>query len=387
MNSLTVYLFQPDHFLFSTTTTDNAGYYHFPNLPYGSYYLQFTLRPGYRFSPQDVGTNDTKDSDVDIVGTTPVFSLPITQSTQRWDAGMHLLTPSKPRYPSNHPPTADASAGEPYTGFVTEFITFNGSRSYDRDGRIITWLWNYGDGTTGSGETTTHAYTQVGVYLVTLTVTDNLFASDVYTTTAQVTQGNTPPTTPVIIGPTFAHAHSITTFFLVSTDFDNDTIRYIIDWDDGPIETTKYSTSGIQITQMHLWEKYGFYTITIYASDSNNAVSPSTQMKIAIDVEYIAHLGYLIDTNADGIFDVFHSNSTKQETPVKITDNGDYLIDLDGDTTWDIIYNPTTHQYQDYQPFPLIESLLFIFLLITLLLIYQIIRVKRQTRVLSRKKK
>ena len=387
MSSITVYILQSDHFLLNTTTTDNQGYYHFSQLPSGLYSLQFSLRPGYRFSPQDRGTNDTKDSDVDITGITPLFSLPLIQNTQRWDAGMHLRTPTTPRSPSNHPPTADASAGEPYTGFVSEFITFNGSRSYDRDGRIITWLWSYGDGTTGSGEISTHAYTQAGVYHVNLTVTDNLFASDIYTTTAHITQGNTPPTAPVITGPIFAHANSISTFFFISIDIDNDPVRYSIDWNDGSIDTTDFSASGIQMTQTHLWEKNGFYTISIYASDSHNASSAITQLKIAIDVVYIAHLGYLIDTNADGIFDVFHSNSTSQETKVKITDNGDYLIDLDGDTSWDIIYNPITHQYQDYQPFPLIEILLFIFLLIAFLLFYQIIRIKRQTRVLSSKKK
>ena len=65
-------------------------------------------------------------------------------------------------------------------------------------------------------------------------------------------------------------------------------------------------------------------------------------MNIAMDVQYVGTLGYLIDSNGNGIFDLFHSNSTFIETQVKILDNGDYLIDINGDGDWDIIYNPIT---------------------------------------------
>ncbi len=387
MSAITVYLYQPNHFLLNTTTTDIKGYYHFNNLSKGSYYLQFTLRQGYHFSPQDVGMNDTKNSDVDITGVTPLFFIPFNPRKQQWDAGMYLITPSKPGYSYNHPPTADASAGEPYAGFVNESITFNGSRSYDRDGRIITWMWSYGDGSTGSGEITRHTYTHAGIYHVNLTVTDNLFASDVYTTTASIAQGNTPPTTLNISGPRFAHAKVLTTFLIVATDPDNDTISYIIDWNDTHVETTSFYPTGLQILLTHLWEKTGFYTIQIYAKDSHNTSSPIIQMNIAIDVQYIANIGYLIDTNGDGIYELFHSNSTSIETTVKVMDNGDYLIDINGDNTWDIIYNPTTYQYQEYRPFPIIESLLFILLLVVFLFLYQIIKTKRQTRILYSRKK
>jgi hypothetical protein len=387
MNAIKVYLYQQNNFLINTTTTNSKGTYHFNEVPTGAYYLQVSLRLGYHFSPQNRGTNDVIDSDVGITGLTPLFFIIINQSTQQWDAGMYNTAPKEPRSTQNHRPTADGSAGEPYNGFVHEPITFDGTRSYDRDGRIITWYWNHGDGTSGSGEITTHRYNQTGNYTVTLTVTDNMFATDVYTTTAHITRGNTPPSAPTISGPSFGHANTLNEYLFVATDFDNDTIRFIIDWNDEHTDTTPFFASGRQISATHLWETYGFYTLRVYTQDQNNALSEITRKNITIDVQYVGSLGYLIDINGDGIFDLFHSNTTSIETPVKILDNGDYLIDTNNDGDWDIIYNPTTRQYQEYQAIPILEYLLFILLIIAFLLLYSIIRIKRQTRTFSSNRK
>jgi len=56
---------------------------------------------------------------------------------------------------------------------VLQEITFNGTGSFDLDGTIGNYSWNFGDGTTGKGSTITHTYYSNGNYTVTLTVTDN----------------------------------------------------------------------------------------------------------------------------------------------------------------------------------------------------------------------
>jgi PKD repeat protein len=53
-------------------------------------------------------------------------------------------------------------------------ISFSGNGSSDADGTIVTYSWNWGDGTAdGSGAWTTHTYASWGHWWATLTVTDN----------------------------------------------------------------------------------------------------------------------------------------------------------------------------------------------------------------------
>jgi serine protease len=63
--------------------------------------------------------------------------------------------------------------------------SFNGSGSSDSDGSIVSYVWNFGDGSTGTGSTASHTYAADGTYSVTLTVTDNAGAND--TSTQSVT--------------------------------------------------------------------------------------------------------------------------------------------------------------------------------------------------------
>ena len=52
-------------------------------------------------------------------------------------------------------------------------VAFDASASADRDGTIASYGWTFGDGSTGTGRTTSHSYAGTGTYPVQLTVTDN----------------------------------------------------------------------------------------------------------------------------------------------------------------------------------------------------------------------
>jgi parallel beta-helix repeat protein len=79
-----------------------------------------------------------------------------------------------------------AATNGPYTAYINDTITFDASESYDNDGTIIKYKWDFGDGNTKEGETATHTYTEENQYIVTLTITDNLGAQDTKTTTATI---------------------------------------------------------------------------------------------------------------------------------------------------------------------------------------------------------
>jgi hypothetical protein len=84
----------------------------------------------------------------------------------------------------NLQPVADA--GESYSGSPGQTIRFDGSGSYDPNGIIASYSWNFGDGYNGSGIRPTHSYSNEGTYVITLTVTDNNGLTDTDTTTATI---------------------------------------------------------------------------------------------------------------------------------------------------------------------------------------------------------
>ncbi|MDD3513295.1 MAG: PKD domain-containing protein, partial [Synergistaceae bacterium] len=65
---------------------------------------------------------------------------------------------------------ADAMAGEP--------TYFDASRSYDPDGYLVSYLWDFGDGSSANGLTASHTFLSGGSRTVTLTVTDNNLTED-----------------------------------------------------------------------------------------------------------------------------------------------------------------------------------------------------------------
>ena len=62
------------------------------------------------------------------------------------------------------------SPSEPAVG---ETVTFNASASYDNDGYVESYDWDFGDGATDTGMIVTHVYATADTYLITLNVTDN----------------------------------------------------------------------------------------------------------------------------------------------------------------------------------------------------------------------
>jgi PKD domain len=94
-----------------------------------------------------------------------------------------IIDPSGPGIDMRTPPVANAGADQ--TAIVKELVKFDGSHSFDPDGMISGYIWNFGDGSTGTGMVSSHKFLTPGIFTVTLTVTDGdgMSASD----SAQVT--------------------------------------------------------------------------------------------------------------------------------------------------------------------------------------------------------
>ena len=64
--------------------------------------------------------------------------------------------------------------------------SFSAAGSYDSDGTIVGYRWQFGDGQTATGATPTHTYAGAGSYQVILTVTDDQYATGTATRTVVV---------------------------------------------------------------------------------------------------------------------------------------------------------------------------------------------------------
>jgi parallel beta-helix repeat protein len=85
----------------------------------------------------------------------------------------------------NDPPVADIDG--PYTGYTNVTISFDASGSSDPDGdEIVSYIWDFGDGTNATGMTVEHNYNSTGNYTVKLTLTDSQSKSSTISTYANI---------------------------------------------------------------------------------------------------------------------------------------------------------------------------------------------------------
>jgi len=71
----------------------------------------------------------------------------------------------------NHAPVA-AFLAAPYQGSAPLLVTLDAGSTVDPDIDLLDFLWDYGDGTSGTGQTDTHIFGAPGLYTITLNVVD-----------------------------------------------------------------------------------------------------------------------------------------------------------------------------------------------------------------------
>jgi len=175
--------------------------------------------------------------------------------------------------PINGAPTA-SFVSAPSAPLSQSPVSFDASSSFDLDGTIVSYVWRFGDGSTGSGAVVQHQYSAGGIYVVSLTVTDDRGLTNTATQNVTVSDGGLPtasfdysPSTAIVNQKVYFNAAK-------SSAVTGRTIaRY--DWDYG---------NGRQDSGVLTWEIFtaaGNYNVTLTVTDDAGKKS-STSKEITV---------------------------------------------------------------------------------------------------------
>ena len=165
-----------------------------------------------------------------------------------------------------------AALDGPYVGAEGGSIAMSAAGSVDPNGTVVSYAWDFGDGTTGSGPAVTHTYAQDGLYAVTITVTDNDGLTDTIQAAAAV--ANVPPTVGAFAGATLLPGETYTATGSF-TDPGADAWSATVDYGDGS-GPTALALSGMSFALSHTYAAAGAFTVTVQVSD-DHATSTSAQ--------------------------------------------------------------------------------------------------------------
>lgn len=176
---------------------------------------------------------------------------------------------------------------------INEPVSFEGGSSFDVDGTIETYEWNFGDVTAGTGTTPEHTYSESGTFTVTLTVTDDDGAQG--SDTCLVSIVNEAPVADAGNDKTVYRFEDV--YFDGSGSYDNGGAIADYSWNfgDGAI--------GAGISPVHSYSQAGEYTVTLTVTDDDGAcASDSCTVNVLElpDIDYsIEYLDYLDQTMVD----------------------------------------------------------------------------------------
>jgi len=184
----------------------------------------------------------------------------------------------------NIAPISEAGNDKAINEDDTAFFDAGASVDMPSDRPLLTYHWDFGDGTLDNGISTSHVYTKVGIYTVTLIVTDNDGARD--TDTLTVTVSNVAPTANA--GPSqSANEDQVVMFSGTATDTPTDwqILSYSWTFGGGGIGHGKNPT--------HSYVNAGTYSVALVVTDDNGATATSSLQVIVSNVVPVVYMsGY-----------------------------------------------------------------------------------------------
>jgi len=224
--------------------------------------------------------------------------LSLTDDSDGVSSATRVITVDAPPLPVNEAPSASISASAT-SGPAPLAVSFDGSRSSDPDGTIVKYGWNFGDGGTATGRSVTHTF-GVGVYLVTLTVTDDSGATAKASRT--ISAANQVPTARISATPASGAAPLLVAFDgTASSDPDGSIASYSWNFGDGGT-----ATGG---TTLHTF-KSGTYTVTLTVKDNYGATAQTTKTITATNQAPTAVIADDVTSGTAPLAVVFDGNSS-----------------------------------------------------------------------------
>lgn len=166
-------------------------------------------------------------------------------------------------------------AGDDKTIYEGDTANFDGTGSSDSFGGTISeYTWDFGDGESGTGDSPSHQFTDVGDYTVKLTVEDN--DNNVATDTLIVHVMDKPPEAKLSCDKTTEDAENTVEFDASgSTCVDVDTIdSYEWDWNYDGVDFDPSGDTGAE--QSHKWSSKGDYEVAVRVTDDDGSTDIAT---------------------------------------------------------------------------------------------------------------
>ncbi len=176
----------------------------------------------------------------------------------------------------NQAPTA-AAAGTPTTGTEPLVVNFSSAGSIDPDGSIVSYNWDFGDGSADATTAgATHTYATAGTYVATLTVTDDFGATDTATVTT-IVNVNQIPTAAINATPQSGPRPLVVSFDgSASVDPEGTALSYAWDFGDGG--------NGTGATPQHTYA-VGTYTASLVVTDAGGKSSAPVTVNITVVID------------------------------------------------------------------------------------------------------
>ena len=212
-----------------------------------------------------------------------------------------------------------ADAGPDYITTPGQEILFDASESFDMDGNINLYLWDFGDKQNMTGESVSHVYDRPGIYTVTLTVFDNTNHNNAYNTDDTQVFVNDPPIADAGFDILTAPGEKVRFDGTQSYDSDGTIEKYTWEFSDGakPLKGSKVTRS---------FADPGIYSATLTVKDNSGAINNTHSDKTVIQVNHspVAHAGQDLLTNSFKVeFDASASTDADGDRLTYLWDFGD----------------------------------------------------------------